>query len=170
MNRNQAVTVLELMVAVSVALLLGALLFPALKSYKERSKTIQCLSNIRGIGNALLIYATENSNKLPGLTEDNIQVEAMDGTGTVDIRFELEKYDGALWNIICPSDPLGKTNPDPANPVFVSYVYLPSKELDLAKAEPNLYLVRDRGFFHTSAGGFKSGVVFADNHVEMIRW
>ncbi|MCC6581391.1 MAG: DUF1559 domain-containing protein [Phycisphaeraceae bacterium] len=57
--RAGAFTMIELLVVISIIALLLAILLPALKGARERSRQISCLSNIRQIGMALHGYAVD---------------------------------------------------------------------------------------------------------------
>jgi prepilin-type N-terminal cleavage/methylation domain-containing protein/prepilin-type processing-associated H-X9-DG protein len=55
-------TLVELLVVIAIIAVLIAFLLPALSIARERSKTVACLSNLRQIGAAIHLYATDNQN------------------------------------------------------------------------------------------------------------
>jgi len=63
---------------VIIALLIG-LLLPALARAKEEARKTQCRSNLRQIGMAIEIYATDNSGYMPGL-DGSMVMDAPYGT------------------------------------------------------------------------------------------
>ena len=58
-------TLIELLVVISIVALLIALLLPALKKAKETARRVQCLSNLRQIGNGMHVYANEFDGRFP---------------------------------------------------------------------------------------------------------
>lgn len=66
MTLRSAFSLIELLVVIAIIALLAALIFPAIDMmHKQRDRTV-ALSNMRQIGTAFLLYAGENSGKLPG--------------------------------------------------------------------------------------------------------
>jgi len=58
-------TLIELLVVVSIISLLIALLLPALQSARQSAQAIRCMSNLRGIGTAINIYAHDHDDYPP---------------------------------------------------------------------------------------------------------
>ncbi len=64
--RERAFTLVELLVVVSIIALLISILLPSLKKAREQTKATVCLSNLRALGQGLMLYATEYDGRLPG--------------------------------------------------------------------------------------------------------
>jgi len=52
-------SMVEVLMAVAIVAVLTALLVPAVRSAKERTKTVRCLDKLRQIGSGMMIYASE---------------------------------------------------------------------------------------------------------------
>ncbi|MHC4395432.1 MAG: prepilin-type N-terminal cleavage/methylation domain-containing protein [Planctomycetota bacterium] len=63
--RQKAFTLIELLVVISVISLVMAILMPVLAMARRQSKTVMCLSNLRQLGIAAHLYASNNNDYYP---------------------------------------------------------------------------------------------------------
>ena len=77
----RAFTLIELLVVMIIILILAALLFPALKTARERGSRASCISNFRQLTVATLSYASDNNWYLPAPNWDGGVISNNDARG-----------------------------------------------------------------------------------------
>jgi prepilin-type N-terminal cleavage/methylation domain-containing protein len=131
--RRRAFTLVELLVVIGIIAVLIAILLPALQAAREQAKSVQCLSNLRGCGQLLYIYATQNKGMFPPMALQSPESLVQGGQivnpdnpnypGTAIYRYPDVK--DALARIANPG-----SNPDPADVNFsaggLNVFYCPS--------------------------------------------
>jgi prepilin-type N-terminal cleavage/methylation domain-containing protein/prepilin-type processing-associated H-X9-DG protein len=107
MNRRKAFTLVELLVVIGIIGLLIAVLMPALRKARLAAESAGCLSNLRQIGNALMIYTAENKGVMP-VSSEAPWVNAVKGPRTTPRILQDANYLritnewGGAWR--CPAD------------------------------------------------------------------
>ncbi|HVT88264.1 MAG TPA: type II secretion system protein [Tepidisphaeraceae bacterium] len=65
-RNHRGFTLVELLVVIGIISVLIVILLPALGKARRSAQSLQCLSNLRSIGQAMTIYVTESKGWIPG--------------------------------------------------------------------------------------------------------
>jgi prepilin-type N-terminal cleavage/methylation domain-containing protein/prepilin-type processing-associated H-X9-DG protein len=104
-RRDPGFTLIELLVVIAIIALVAAILFPVFAQAREDGRKTQCLSNIRQIGLAVLMYSQDYDETYPfawssmGAWFETVDPYIKNGVNPGD-RFNY--YIKGLWH--CPSD------------------------------------------------------------------
>ena len=110
---HRAFTLIELLVVVAIIAMLAALLLPALNRARERGRTIACANNLKQIGNAIQLYAADNSDVTPPCVISATYKYfgyALNGYSDTWDWFLMPYMGTPLWGqskaLLCPTDSL----------------------------------------------------------------
>ena len=95
-------TLVEILVVLGIVVVLLGILLPVLSTAREKSRKTVCQSNLRVIGQCLIMYANANAGRLPN---GNPPTEWIDyaGTNAVLVAF-ANQYVKSPGVFACPSD------------------------------------------------------------------
>ncbi|MBE6368569.1 MAG: DUF1559 domain-containing protein [Lentisphaerae bacterium] len=143
--KNKHFTLIELLVVIAIIAILAAMLLPALSAARERARSANCISKLKQIGLADLMYANDNKDMIAGSRILNGKPEAlfahafawndmrsaalplMNG-GYFGAQFdiknatEMNKEKKIYWQ--CPSDSFNITAADSSAVFYLSYTTL----------------------------------------------
>jgi prepilin-type N-terminal cleavage/methylation domain-containing protein/prepilin-type processing-associated H-X9-DG protein len=105
-RRRRAFTLIELLVVVAVVALLVSLLLPALTGARDASRATKCLSNLRSIGQSVVLYQRDWKDYFP---------LSADGAGNINSDSawlqSLQPYGVIPAARLCPVDPYRNSRP-----------------------------------------------------------
>jgi prepilin-type processing-associated H-X9-DG protein/prepilin-type N-terminal cleavage/methylation domain-containing protein len=94
-KRTEAFTLVELLVVISIIALLMAIIIPAMRKARETAKETICRSNLRGVGLAVLMYLSDNDQKMANSRNANGFLW-YDAQG----RFRKTSDSSAYWGVV----------------------------------------------------------------------
>ncbi len=140
-------TLVELLVVIAILGILASLLLPSLSSAKRRALSTQCISNLRAMGQGVLVYSGDHDDRLPFAWYDDPRPKENSFYALLYPQFFGTGFDGyrdfETTVFLCPArmrEPLPKNHP-----VRVSYAMNANTALEFPKPETRRLAVVEAG-------------------------
>jgi len=142
-------TLIELMIVLAIIVVLAAFLFPVFNRSREAARRTTCISNLKQIGAAALMYAQSNDGHMPPYSNQYGATDPEDTPSPEPFFDAMSAYlakDSEVW--FCPSDSLKhKHTPNQRNDLekwtgvptcdhfYSSYIFIPNEVSDSGFAQ-----------------------------------
>lgn len=108
-SRSGAFTLIELLTVIAIIGILAAIIIPTVGKVRQSANSAKCLSNLRQIGSAFNLYATDNKGRFPrgGLNPRPSDPTVLDALWMTAISSYIQKAGVATHEVYrCPSEPV----------------------------------------------------------------
>jgi prepilin-type N-terminal cleavage/methylation domain-containing protein len=125
-SRKSGFTLIELLVVIAIIAILAAILFPVFAQAREQARKTSCISNVKQVNLAVVMYVQDYDESLP---LEQVPEWAADNTGwfypfgerTYTWQNIVQPYIKNWQAMICPDSGMNVTNPATSDDPFSNY-------------------------------------------------
>jgi prepilin-type N-terminal cleavage/methylation domain-containing protein/prepilin-type processing-associated H-X9-DG protein len=104
MRTKRAFTLIELLVVIAIIGCLVSLMLPTLATVRQKADTLKCVSNLRQIGESLLLYVNDHGQRMPVIEPWPTQPVYASSDGAQTMLQALGPYGVTTTALQCPAD------------------------------------------------------------------
>lgn len=152
-NFHRAFTLIELLVVIAIIAVLAGLAFSTFQRVMIQADTTKSASNLRQLGNALMLYASENNGYYPPVAS---QVKDAEGQWS-----HLGSWDSYILNYLLPEQSINQSSPESFYPKILGTkaVFSPPRDKGVVVTANRIR----RGYSMPSAPGMIGVATFSGN-------
>jgi len=172
MRTRNAFTLIELLVVIAIIGCLVSLMMPTIAAVRQKADTLKCVSNLRQIGESLLLYANDHDQRMPVIEPWPSQPVYASSDGAQTILQALGPYGVTTSALQCPADLKG---PNYYAKEGSSYQWFPMANGQSTQAIKTVFMNNQSqtmtmsrlflAFDYSAVHNKGSNVLFGDGHV-----
>lgn len=160
-NYKQGFTLIEILVVIAIVSILAAILFPVFARARENARRSSCMSNLKQIGLAVMMYAQDNDERYPfssqaraslGSSWSSTAVPSGDFANSVSVYWQqfLQPYTKSAQVFYCPSNNYasdGLYGNYGVNRLIIADIATTSVSMAAIPSPASSYMIMDAGIY-----------------------